>query len=222
MTLRKQPRCRAGVTLTEVLIVTAILAVLSAVLWMVLRPAAIHRGRVASVTTGLRSAISAFNIYRADNNDAYPGNWQQMGMAKTYFSEKLDSIVTVDAPPEYPASWESRKNLIRSQNTETLPLKLMLVVSAIVQTQFRRYSPRTPFDESSHGLITAKFMVEPVEKRGSYTVWFGENYDSITRVLPYQRELAAFGDGHVAFQVPTYFSDWFNELEYQRKWKGIR
>jgi len=65
-------KSKRGITLVEVLVVTAIVASLAAVLWMVLAPAAKKRALQARVTSDLRQIADAINQYMGDDDDRYP------------------------------------------------------------------------------------------------------------------------------------------------------
>lgn len=61
-----------GITLIEVVVVTAIVAVLAMVAWLVLGPSMRVRGLETRIRSDLKQIVSAINIYMADHDGQYP------------------------------------------------------------------------------------------------------------------------------------------------------
>ena len=62
---------KRGITLVEILVVTLIIAILSAILWMVLAPKAKESAFEVQIKNDLKQLVGGLHVYMADNDDKY-------------------------------------------------------------------------------------------------------------------------------------------------------
>jgi hypothetical protein len=189
----------------------AIIATLTGILWMILAPKSVFEARTASISSGLKQAATGLAIYRGDNNDAYPGDWDDFGFTRPndpkYIAMGANRLIP--GPPSYPESWRTEGNFGATN--------LTYLFNSLVQSFVSQYNMTYPFDDQKYPIFAAYFFQKTVDEHGhdftfspphmSIFTGHGETYKIYNR-------LGGYADGHVKWG--PILDIWQKELSYRR------
>lgn len=169
-------RTRCGMTLMEVLMVTAIVGVLLGALLLVLRPTLMAKAYDTEAIAGLRGWYNAYQMYRADHEDKEP-------------------------PRDYPifaynpgAEWNVPK---QKRNYECAGSGYFYSRMYAAQVFEKRPGMLNPYDPEKEPIFKASHRCRRPTGVIHYYVYGGKNDEKIRQSVPNQQTLCVFANGNV-------------------------